>query len=262
MVKQPSGVIAMRGTIRKAFVAVVTTLALGVSALASTATTAYDSAIQASVTRRLADKHELNDVRGTVSQGIVTLTGTVASYPDKLDAAKRARKADHVAGVRNLVEVGGPIVEDSALQQKLGRSLAYDRAGWGNVFNVLTTKVENGVVTVGGEVRTPVDKDSALAVVAHTKGVKDVIDQIKVAPVSNFDDQLRLRLARSIYGSSALSGYGLDPQAPIRILVDNGHVGLYGVVNTQLEKQIAGMRASQAFGAFSVENNLEVVHNR
>ena len=248
----------MKATLRKGFLAVLASAALAVTALASTGAMSHDAEIQTAVARRLADKKQLSSVHASVEQGIVTLTGSVASYPQKADAAKRARKVEHVQGVRNLVEVDTASVADAALQDKLARSLAYDRVGFGNVFNVLTVNVQDGVATVGGEVRTPVDKESALGVVAYTKGVKDVVDNVKVAPVSNYDDQLRLRLARAIYGNASLTRYGMDPQAPIRILVDNGHVSLYGVVGTQFDKTMAGMRARSTFGAFSVENNLEV----
>ena len=252
----------MKGTIRKGMLVLLGSAALAVSALATTAATAHDSEIQSAVTRRIEDKKELRGVHAAVEQGIVTLSGSVASYPDKADAAKRARKVEHVAGVRNLVEVDGPAVADADLKAKLARELAYDRALRGSVFNVLTVGVQDGVATVGGEVRSPVDKDSALGLVAHTRGVTDVIDNIKVAPASIYDDQLRRRLARLIYGDSSLSRYGMDPQAPIRIVVDNGHVSLYGVVDSQMDKTIAGLRARSAFGAFSVENNLEVVRSR
>jgi osmotically-inducible protein OsmY len=86
-----------------------------------------------------------------------------------------------------------------------------------------------------------------------------VIDRVSIAPVSIFDDGLRLRALRAIYRDPALSKYAIDPARPIRIIIANGHVTLYGVVNNSMDKQIAGMRAGQVFGAFSVENKLEVV---
>jgi hyperosmotically inducible protein len=89
-------------------------------------------------------------------------------------------------------------------------------------------------------------------------GVKDVVNDVKVSPVSNFDDGLRRRALRAIYGSSALGRYAIDPARPIRIIVDNGHISLYGTVDSQMDKTIAGMRANQLFGTFSVENNLVV----
>ena len=73
-----------------------------------------------------------------------------------------------------------------------------------------------------------------------------------------FDDSIRLRAVRAIYGASPLNKYAIDPARPIRIIVDNGHISLYGTVINDMDKQIAGMRANQVFGAFSVQNNLTV----
>jgi len=88
--------------------------------------------------------------------------------------------------------------------------------------------------------------------------VKDVIDNVSIEPVSPFDDSVRLRTLRAIYGDSVLSKYGLDPARPIRIIVVNGHVTLYGSVDSTMDKNIAGLRANGVFGAFSVENKLQV----
>jgi len=118
--------------------------------------------------------------------------------------------------------------------------------------------VKDGVVTVEGQDRTGVGKDEALAEIANMPGVKDVIDNVTVAPVSNFDDGLRLRAARAIYSDPVLSKYAIDPARPIRIIIANGHVTLYGVVNNAMDKQVAGIRAGQIFGAFTVDNKLEV----
>ena len=55
-----------------------------------------------------------------------------------------------------------------------------------------------------------------------------------------------------------LSKYATDPAHPIRIIVVNGHVTLYGSVDNNMDKQVAGIRANQLFGAFSVDNKLQV----
>ena len=55
-----------------------------------------------------------------------------------------------------------------------------------------------------------------------------------------------------------LSRYAIDPAKPIRIVVDGGHVTLYGAVLSEADKNIAGIRAGQVFGVFSVKNDLEV----
>jgi hyperosmotically inducible periplasmic protein len=218
----------------------------------------YDNAIQQQVTRRLDGKKDFQHVRATVEDGIVTLTGNVDLYQQKLDAARQARKTEHAAGVRNLITVAGPSVSDVALQAKLNEKLWYDRIGYDNLYNYFTLAVNDGVVTIGGQTYNDVGKDSALATVQRMPGVKDVIDNITVAPVSLFDDEVRIRAARAIYRDPVLSRYGIDPALPIRIIVDNGHIGLYGTVASTMDKQIAGIRASQVFGAFSVDNRLVV----
>jgi osmotically-inducible protein OsmY len=170
---------------------------------------------------------------------------------------KRVRKIQNVDGVRNRIQVASS-VHDEVLRDELGNKLRYDRIGYGIVFNNLTLQVDNGVVTVGGKVRDYPDRDSALAIVETTPGVKEVIDEIDVAPTSPNDDRLRVALARSIYGNSALQKYALDPQAPIRIVVENGHVELYGMVSNTLDKQVAFSSANSVPGVFSVKNNIAV----
>jgi osmotically-inducible protein OsmY len=233
---------------------------LSMSALtAQTASAArYDNQIQTAVTHKLAAKSQFSNVQASVEDGIVTLTGTVDLYQRKLDAAKLARKTANAAGVRNLITVAGPNVPDAQLEEKLATKLRYVRAGYDSTFDYFALGVKDGVVTVEGQDRTGVGRDEALADIANMPGVKDVISNISVEPVSTFDDGLRLRAARLIYGDSILSKYAIDPARPIRIIVDNGHVALYGSVDSVMDKQIAGMKANQLPGVFSVENNLQV----
>jgi hyperosmotically inducible periplasmic protein len=140
----------------------------------------------------------------------------------------------------------------------LDRKLYYDRMGYDNLFNFVTASVENGVATLSGTTRDEFDRDSALALVNVTPGVKDVIDNVEVAPVSLFDDEIRIRARQAIYRDPVLRRYAIDPAAPIRIVVDGGKLTLYGTVGSTMDKQIAGIRAGQVSGAFSVQNNLEV----
>jgi hyperosmotically inducible protein len=218
----------------------------------------YDNQIQTTVTQKLAAKSQFAGVQSSVEDGIVTLTGTVDLYQRKLDAAKLARKAADVQGVRNLITVAGPNVPDAQLEQKLGTKLVYVREGYDSTFDYFALGVKDGVVTVEGQDRTGVGRDEALADIANMPGVKDVINNISVEPVSMFDDGLRLRALRAIYRDPVLSKYAMDPAKPIRIIVANGHVTLYGAVNNEMDKNVAGLRAGQLFGAFSVDNKLQV----
>ena len=205
------------------------------------------------------NKSQFKDVKVSVdSNGIATLTGTVNLYEYKRDAANRVRKAKNVTAVRNDVQVAGPSTSDEELKKKLGEKLTYDRVGYGNAFNAISLNVENGVVTLGGHARTDVDKDSAVALVSTYPGVKDVVDDIEVDPTSIMDDQTRLAIARAVYGYPSLNKYSIDPAKPIRISVQNGHVELYGVVDSKADKDAAYLRANSVPGVFSVKNYLQV----
>ena len=217
----------------------------------------YDQQIQQEVTKVLNSKDKWKGITASTDDGIVTLQGSTKVLIDKLDAQKKISKLDHVQGVRNQVEVA-TTVPDEQLQKELADKLRYDRVGYGNAFNNLGLNIQNGVVTVSGDVRDYPARDSAIAVAETTPGVKEVIDNINVLPLSPMDDDIRLRVARAIYGHPSLSKYALDPQKPIRIVVDNGHVTLYGVVDSPMDKQLAEMQAKSVPNVFSVDDKLMV----
>jgi hyperosmotically inducible protein len=206
------------------------------------------------------NKPQFKNVKVDMDHGVATLTGSVDLYEYKMDADKRVHKAKGVNAVRNDIEVAGPSVSDQELEANLGEKLEYDRVGYGNVFNAITLSVQNGVVTLAGHARTDVDKDSALALVSTYPGVKDVTNEIQVDPVSIMDDQARMAVARSVYGYPTLNKYAIDPAKTIRISVQNGHVELYGVVDSQADKDVAYMRANAVPGIFSVKNYLQVAN--
>jgi osmotically-inducible protein OsmY len=203
---------------------------------------------------------QFRNVKVTVDNGIATLTGTADLYEYKADAEKRVRKAKGVTAVRNLIEVAGPSVPDSQLQAKLAEELEYDQVGYGNVFDAISVKVQNGVATLGGHALNYPARDSALGLVGTCPGVKDVVDEIEVDPASFMDDRIRMAVAHAIYGYAALNKYAIDPAKTIRISVQNGHVELYGVVDSQGDKEIAYIRANGVPGVFSVKNYLQVAN--
>ena len=225
---------------------------------ASAGTGPNDAQVQSEVLKTLNNKR-FKDVTVAVNNGVVVLSGSVEVYSAKEDADRKAHHRKDVKSVENDIQVGGPTVEDETLRSKLAEKLAYDRVGYGTTaFNALTIGVEHGVVTLGGVAYGPTDKDSALSLVANYPGVKDVVDNIEVAPTSPFDDRIRLAEARAIYGFPQLNKYALDPAKPIRITVVNGNVTLSGVVDNQADKDAANIRANGVPGVFKVTNDLQV----
>jgi hyperosmotically inducible periplasmic protein len=124
------------------------------------------------------------------------------------------------------------------------------------IFDDVTTSIENGVVTLSGRVTAPFKKDDIGARVARVPGVQAVRNEIGVLPVSPFDDDLRYRIARAIYGNSSFWQYAAMANPPIHIVVEHGRVTLTGVVNSNVERMLARSLAT-TFGAFSVRNELK-----
>ncbi len=228
---------------------------LGTGLAAAQSATRYDTQILQDVNKFLQSKKEYQGVKAKVEDQIVTVEGTVNLYIDKVNLEKKIKKIKNVDGIRNHVEVQSN-VPDEQLRQTLADRLRYDRVGYGIAFNAITLDVKDGVATLGGTVRDYPSRDSAVGIAETTPGVKDIVDNIDVAPTSIFDDELRVKLYRAIYGSPTLRRYEMDPQKPIRIVVENGHVTLYGVVDNAMDKQIAGTQANSVPGVFSVDNQL------
>ena len=204
-------------------------------------------------------KKEYRNVTVSVNQGIVILNGTVDLYAHKADAEKRVRKVKGVTEMHDFIAVAGPNVSDQELQEKLLSKLTYDRVFYGNAFNAISLNVSKGTVTLGGHALSLNSKGSALDLVSYYPGVKDVVDEIQVDPDSMMDNRIRMMVFRAVYGAPQLNRYALDPAKPIRISVQNGNVGLYGVVDSQSDKQMAFIRANAVSGVFSVKNYLDVV---
>jgi hyperosmotically inducible periplasmic protein len=219
---------------------------------------AADQDVAGAVKSKL-DKSQYKDVQVNVdANGVATLSGTVNLYEYKSDADKTVHKVKGVSAVRNEIQVAGPSVSDAQLQKSLGEKLAYDRVGYGNLFDAILLKVQDGVVTLGGSTHDYPNRDSAVGLVSTTPGVKDVVDEITVDPASPNDDRIRIAVARSVYGFPSLNRYAIDPEKPIRIAVQNGNVALYGVVDSEADKDAAGIRANGVAGVFSVKNYLQV----
>jgi hyperosmotically inducible periplasmic protein len=125
------------------------------------------------------------------------------------------------------------------------------------IWDDVSFRVNNGYVELMGAVNQPYKKSDIERLVRGIRGVTGVNDELKVLPLSPMDDQLRLQVARAIYRDPVFLRYAMNPLPSIHIIVENGRVTLSGSVSTDMEKQIAGMRANQAL-SFGVVNNLHV----
>lgn len=124
------------------------------------------------------------------------------------------------------------------------------------IFDSIAADVNDGRVVLSGWVTMPYKRDDIEKRVRKVAGVNAVDNQIGVLPVSHFDDELRFRIARAIYSHSSFWQYAAMANPPIRIVVNNGHVSLEGVVQSNVERMLARSLAS-GFGAFDVKNDLK-----
>ena len=124
------------------------------------------------------------------------------------------------------------------------------------IFDNVEADVTNGRVVLHGAVTMPFKKDDIERRVRAVEGVTAVENRIEVLPVSTLDDELRYRIARAIYGNSAFWNYAAMANPPIHIVVKSGHVTLVGVVNNNVERQLARSLAT-GFGEFEVRNALK-----
>ena len=124
------------------------------------------------------------------------------------------------------------------------------------VFDNLAYKVEGNTVTLYGQVVRPSTCSDAERRVARIQGVTRVVNNIEVLPLSSFDDSIRRRTYRAVFGTGSLYRYALGANPSIHIIVNRGHVTLEGVVSNKMDKQLAYIAANSVPGVFSVTNHL------
>jgi hyperosmotically inducible periplasmic protein len=127
-----------------------------------------------------------------------------------------------------------------------------------SVFDNLAFKVNGDTVTLLGQVRNAVLKDDAQKAIKGIEGVEHIDNRIEILPPSSNDHRIRRQVAHVIFRDSRLFRYSMGAVPPIHIIVKSGHVALEGVVATQGDKDVAGIRANEVPGVFSVVNNLSV----
>jgi hyperosmotically inducible protein len=165
------------------------------------------------------------------------------------------------------------------VEKKLG-GLAYY-----SVFDWITFGLHDKSVILRGYAGLPTLKTSAGRAVKSIRGVETVDNEIEVLPLSMIDDHIRVQVYNRIYTQPVLQKYnayqggirqatmpqpsvarmagGILYNPPIgfnaiHIIVKNSRVILFGVVDSESDKTIAGLQAESVPGVFSVTNNLIV----
>lgn len=124
------------------------------------------------------------------------------------------------------------------------------------IFDSISAAVNGGKVQLTGWVTMPYKRDDLEKRVGKVAGVLSIDNRIGVLPASQFDDNLRFRIARAIYSHSSFWQYAAMANPPIRVVVNRGRVTLEGVVNSNVERMLARSLAS-GFGEFELKNELK-----
>ena len=247
-----------RMTMRNKLPMMVLGLALGTGAVWAAPPT-IDTQAMEGIQSRLnhAKVNQHGDVQVTVDRGVATLAGTVDNLGTKFDAEKAAERTQGVTQVVNNIRVRAQGIDDQQILKQARHEInMYYAYG---MFDHVDFQVNNGVLTVDGDVTQPFKKIDIRRILERVKGVTVLENNIEVLPNSPFDDRLRAQVARAIYGSAFFTPYANLALPPIRIVVKNGNVTLEGVVVNNMDRVQAGMAANLAGLAFSVVNNLQIV---
>ena len=144
---------------------------------------------------------------------------------------------------------------DARVADEIGRAVRqYSQF---TIFDDVNGRVDAGIVTLDGKVTMPYKKTDIERLVSRIDGVREVKSTIRVLPVSPFDDDLRYRVARAIYGNPSFWNYAAMSNPPIHIIVENGRVTLTGVVDSNVDRMLARSLAT-GLGELSVTNELRI----
>jgi hyperosmotically inducible protein len=221
---------------------------------------ASDADLQKRVEDRLAKAGlaQRGEVKVAVNDGVVTLDGFALTVDARRDAEKAAAKESKRVQ-SHLVVRPEKAVSDAEVRKRVADAILREpRYG---VFDSVGVAVQDGVVALQGSVYQPWLKDSFDRRVADVEGVRDIKNDIRIAPASSYDDRLRAQLYRRIYGDDMFVRYSSWAEPPIRIVVENGNVTLTGIVNSRVEQVRLGMIA-RGTSAFKVTNGVEVESER
>jgi hyperosmotically inducible protein len=166
-----------------------------------------------------------------------------------------------VTNAANVMAQGRRVVPHRAeLEKKVRKELV--TLPWYGVFDNLAYKVEGGTVTLYGQVVRPTTRSDAEHRVERIAGVTRVVNNIRVLPLSSFDDSIRRRTYAEISRQAGLYRYFMGANPSIHIIVDRGRITLEGVVANRTDAQLAYIAARGVPGAFSVTNNLRTDRGR
>ena len=186
--------------------------------------------------------------------------GTGGVYQNAMRHKKISQFAIGVFATLLLTILPAVATAQRAIDPQLGRRVRHELVTlpYYGVFDNLAYSINGGNVTLYGQVVRPSTRSDAERRVKRIAGVTHVVNNIKVLPLSGFDDRIRVATYRSIANMGGLHRYLRGTNPSLHIVVDGGHVTLEGVVSGSGDRTLAYHAANSVPGVFSVTNNLRV----
>jgi osmotically-inducible protein OsmY len=218
-----------------------------------------DQSIERTLRESLSQNPAYGQIEPNVSHRIVTLTGFVAHYQDKIDAENAARQMPGVHNVRNQISLTTPLVDDLELEGRVEDHLRFARTDVGLSFPQIQVEAHKGVVYLTGTVRDPIEHAAALSLVGNTDGVFSVRDKLSIEPGLHNDDAARVRINKAIYRATRANGeIGVGGTVPVRASFNNGTVTLMGSVADAKAKDELMSKIRDVYGVLTVDDEVLV----
>ncbi len=195
---------------------------------------------------------EASQIGVAVDNGVVTLSGVVASYPVRRAAEEAARRVDGVRAIANDVEVRIPatgVRSDTDIAAAAVNALEWDSQVPSERIKVV---VRDGWVALDGTVDWHYQKEAAERAVRNLQGVIGVTNQIKVVAPRISPGEVKARIERAFERSAQLEAQRIGVE------VHDGRLVLTGRVRSMAERDQAEAAAWSTKGVSEVENRIVV----
>ena len=226
---------------------------LGIAAIAGAA--ASDAELTRNIQRQLSNL-DYGSRRPVVSvtDSVVTISGTVASLWLKEETINRALKVQGIASLVSELTIAKAESDEKLAAEVSDKVQHYDLI---TLYDDITGSVKNGIVHLGGAVTEEKKQTDLIERVAKIRGVQAIDNRIAVLPANQSDDQIRVAIATAIYRDEAFRNYSMA-NPPVHVIVNNGHVTLTGIVRGEIEKRKAVEAARFVTGVLAVDDRVRL----
>lgn len=192
----------------------------------------------------------------SVKDEVVTLSGNVDYYSQKLAAEQAAKRIKDVKVLAMDIEVGNAEISDETTDTKIADAVRHALA-WNSAVNedLINIKVEDGWIYLDGAVDWEYERKAAEGAVENLLGVKGVINRVSIKATKVEPAEIRKKISAAFHRHATVDSANID------VSVNEGTVTLKGTVRSWTERKDAADVVWSTPGVTNVENKLEIEHD-